>query len=46
MIYETKRLSHVHWSMKVAMKKGIVNIQLTNGPIVGEGNGKDGMNGG
>ena len=44
-IPETQWLMHVDSLMKITMQKGILNIELMNGPGPGESNGENGANG-
>lgn len=37
-IYETRRLSHIYCLMKVSMKESILNIKLSEGPFLRDGN--------
>ena len=39
------RKSHIHFFMKVTMKKGIVDIELMKMPIVGGDNGLNKLDG-
>src|SRR5436189_5163073 len=43
-IYEPWRLCHVNSLNKITMKKGILDIQLTEGPATRNGKTKNGMN--